>query len=596
MLLLILSSCILQTLLSHHHVPEQNNALRLYDEQLEQQLLGSILIENKVLQLIELQIKEGTFYFETNRRIFAEIKKLLENNKQADEKVLFYSLVDSGIALKNEELKQYISNLVDVATTATTNPKEIVQILNFLQLKRELVGLNQNLDRVINTSSFGDIENKIGEIEQQIYGITSNQSEKDSNIKLDKYTSILKGKLEKARKSNKAIQGVRTDFTDIDQITGGFQKGDLIIIAARPSMGKTALVTAMALNAANILNKEAKKKEEKQSVAVFSLEMSGEQLAARIVSMRSKYSTKTIHTGRYDAKDEFGEVVEKNKKISDAEWLEIQNIMQEVGELPMFIDDTPALNISLLRSRARYLKRKHNICAIFIDYLQLLRPSKSNANRVLEIAEITSTLKAIAKELDIPVVALSQLSRAVEGADRKDKRPQLSDLRESGTIEQDADIVMMLYREAYYEARKEPKLHENSDDNDKELHAAWLKKYDKIKNLAEVIVAKNRNGQIGTVHLYFDPEHVLFSNAANSAQAESVLAEYRSNTQKSNATRQNMEANARVIQDSFRAAADAIQSIAFSQQVDENEDNNIPNDEEVPPEISSASFNGNIEF
>ena len=448
-------SCILQTLLSHHRVPEQNSALRLYDEQLEQQLLGSILIENKVLQLIELQIKDGTFYFETNRRIFAEIKKLLENNKQADEKVLFYSLVDSGIDLKNEELKQYISNLVDAATTATTNPKEMVQILNFLQLKRELVGLNQNLDRVINTSSLGEIENKIGEIEQQIYGITSNQSEKDSNIKLDKYTSILKNKLEKARKSSKAIQGVRTDFTDIDQITGGFQKGDLIIIAARPSMGKTALVTAMALNAANILNKEAKKKEDKSGVAVFSLEMSGEQLAARIVSMRSKYSTKTIHTGRYDAKDEFGEVVEKNKKISDAEWLEIQNIMSEVGELPMFIDDTPALNISLLRSRARYLKRKHNICAIFIDYLQLLRPSKGNANRVLEIAEITSTLKAIAKELDIPVVALSQLSRAVEAADRKDKRPQLSDLRESGTIEQDADIVMMLYREAYYEARKE---------------------------------------------------------------------------------------------------------------------------------------------
>ena len=526
-MLLILSPCILQTLLLHQHVVQENSVLHLYDEQLEQQLLGSILIENKVLQLIEIQIKDGTFYFETNRRIFAEIKTLLENNKQADEKVLFYSLVDSGIALKNDELKQYISNLVDAATTATTNPKEMVKILNFLQLKRELVGLNQNLGEVINNSSFGDIENRIGEIEQQIYGITSEQAEKDTYTKLGKYTSILKDKLEKARKSNKAIQGVRTDFTDIDQITGGFQKGDLIIIAARPSMGKTALVTAMALNAANILNKEAKKKEDKSGVAVFSLEMSGEQLAARIVSMRSKYSTKTIHTGRYDAKDEFGEVVEKNKKISDAEWTEIQNIMQEVGELPMFIDDTPALNISLLRSRARYLKRKYNICAIFIDYLQLLRPSKGNANRVLEIAEITSTLKAIAKELDIPVIALSQLSRAVEGADRKDKRPQLSDLRESGTIEQDADIVMMLYREAYYEARKEPKLHENSDDNDKEMHAAWLKKYDKIKNLAEVIVAKNRNGQIGTVHLYFDPEHVLFSNAANSAQAESALAEYR---------------------------------------------------------------------
>ena len=487
----------------------------LFDEQLEQQLLGSILIENKVLQGIELDLQDTTFYYDENKKIFETIKNLLQTNKVADEKTLFYTLADSDFLHKGDDLKNFISNLIDAGASLMTSPKEAVKILNHLALKRELLGLNQEINDIVNggANTF-NIDEKIGEVEQKIYKITNNRTAKDNNTQLGRYTAVLKEKLKKARESNKDIQGVRTGLKDLDTYTGGLQKSDLIIIAARPSMGKTALAVTIAKNVAEILQKEAKTPEEMGGIAVFSLEMSGEQLASRIVAMDSGFNTKTIHTARIDDKDLItGEIIEKNKKISDKQWNEIVASIENVGKLPLFIDDTPALPITLLRSRARYLKSRYNICAIVIDYLQLLRGSKNfGGNRVLEIAEITSTLKAIAKELDIPVVALSQLSRAVEGADRKDKRPQLSDLRESGTIEQDADIVMLLYREEYYLARKEPRITEDSDDLAKNEHAKWLSNYEKIKDLAEIIVAKNRNGPVGTITLHFDREHMLFSS------------------------------------------------------------------------------------
>ena len=487
----------------------------LFDEQLEQQLLGSILIENRVLQNIELDLQETTFYYEENKKVFEAIKNLLQTNKTADEKTLFYTLADSDFSHTGDDLKNFISNLIDAGASLMTTPKEAVKILNHLALKRELLGLNQEINDIVNggANTF-NIDEKIGEVEQKIYKITNNKTAKDNNTQLGRYTAVLKEKLKKARESNKDIQGVRTGLKDLDTYTGGLQKSDLIIIAARPSMGKTALATTIAKNVAEILQKEAKTPEEMGGIAVFSLEMSGEQLASRIIAMDSGFNTKTIHTARIDDKDLItGEVIEKNKKISDKQWNEIVESIENVSKLPLFIDDTPALPITLLRSRARYLKSRYNICAIIIDYLQLLRASKNfGGNRVLEIAEITSTLKAIAKELDIPVVALSQLSRAVEGADRKDKRPQLSDLRESGTIEQDADIVMLLYREEYYEARKEPRITEDSDDMEKEAHSKWLSKYEKIKDLADIIIAKNRNGPVGTITLHFDREHMVFSS------------------------------------------------------------------------------------
>ena len=494
--------------------------LKLYDEQLEQQILGCILIENKVLRYIELELTENSFYFEINKIIFLTIKNLLQDDRQADEQTLFYSIVENpNLNLTRDELKKYISTLISSGAGSVSTPKEITKILNFLALKRKLAIYNKEINDVVSSSSIVEIDEKIGALEQQIYNITNDRRSQDNYSQLGRYTSILAEKLKKARKSEKSILGVRTGLTDLDNYTGGLQKSDLIIIAARPSMGKTALATTIAKNVAEILQKEEngrKKNEDNddkpKSIAMFSLEMSGEQLAARIVAMDSKFNTKTIHTGRQDIKDENGNIVKQNEKISDAEWSKIYQSMQDIGNLPLYIDDTPALNISVLRSRARYMKNRYNICAIIVDYLQLLRPSKNlGANRVLEIAEITSTLKAIAKELDIPVIALSQLSRAVEGSDRKDKRPQCSDLRESGTIEQDADIVMLLYREEYYLSRQEPKIIDQNDDIQVNNHAKWAQKYEKVKNLAEVIVAKNRNGPVGTITLSFDREHMLFS-------------------------------------------------------------------------------------
>ena len=500
----------------------------LYDENLEKQLLGCILIENRVLQNIELELSEDSFYFDINKTIFTTIKSLLQTDRQADEQTIYYSLIDNqNIPFHNEELKKYLSSLSSSGIGAISTPREMVKILNFLTLKRKLNIFNKEINNVIENSGFDNIDEEISKLEQQIYGITNDRRSQDNYTQLGKYTAILAEKLQKARKSEKNILGIRTGLTDMDNYTGGLQRGDLIIIAARPSMGKTALATTIAKGIAEILLKEANTRKNKsqtnkdqnneteekpQSVAMFSLEMSGEQLAARIVSMDTKFSTKTIHTGRFDEKDENGNVIENNKKISDTEWNKIYKSMQDVGKLPLYIDDTPALNISVLRSRARYMKNRYNVCAIIIDYLQLLRPSKSlGGNRVLEVAEITGTLKAIAKELDIPVIALSQLSRAVESAERKDKKPQLSDLRESGTIEQDADIVMLLYREEYYLARAKPSVTDETNEDQINAYNRWLQKYQAIENLAEVIVAKNRNGAVGTITLSFDREHMLFS-------------------------------------------------------------------------------------
>lgn len=492
----------------------------LYNELLEQQILGCILIENRVLNSVELELTEDSFYYEINKVIFKTIKNLLQDNRQADENTLYYSLSENSqnLGVSAEELRKYISTIISYGAGSSSTPKEITKILNFLTLKRKLSFYQKEINNVINNSSITEIDEKIGNLEQQIYSLTNERRSQDNYSQIKKYTKILEEKLKKARKSDKTILGVRTDLTDLDNYTGGLQKSDLIIIAARPSMGKTALAVTIARNIANILRKESSKQksdenEKPQSIAMFSLEMSGEQLAARIVAMDSKFSTKTIHTGRYDIHNEEGEIIEANKKISDTEWNKIYQSMQDIAELPLYIDDTPALSISILRSRARYMKNKYNICAIIIDYLQLIKPSKNfGANRVLEIAEITGTLKAIAKELDIPVVALSQLSRAVEMRERDDKRPQLSDLRESGTIEQDADIVMFLYRDEYYEARKEPKITDENDEKQVNNYISWKEKYDKIKNLAEIIVAKNRNGPVGTIMLSFNKEHMLFNN------------------------------------------------------------------------------------
>jgi len=289
-----------------------------------------------------------------------------------------------------------------------------------------------------------------------------------------------------AYKNEEGIVGVPTGLTDLDDRLGGLHKSDLVIIAGRPSMGKTALATNIAFNAAKKIQESAKK----SSIAFFSLEMSSEQLSTRILAEQSKIKSNDIRRGRI-SDEQFDKFIETSKNIS---------------ELPLYIDETPAISIAALSNRARRIKRLHGLDMIVVDYIQLMRATNNRDGRVQEISEITQGLKAIAKELSIPVLALSQLSRAVEARD--DKKPQLSDLRESGSIEQDADVVMFVFREAYYLEKKEPQPATVQ-------HAEWQAKMNEISNLAEIIIGKQRHGPTGNVYLEFEAMFTKFKDRQN---------------------------------------------------------------------------------
>jgi replicative DNA helicase len=306
--------------------------------------------------------------------------------------------------------------------------------------------------------------------------------------------------VEAAYHKDSQITGVPSGLTDLDDKLGGLQPSDLLILAARPSMGKSALAVTIAANAAATKAVGSDREglaSDHYAVGVFSLEMSAEQLAMRLLSSKSKLSSDDLRRG----------------KLRDEDFKKMVQANQELASLPLYIDDTPALSIAALRTRARRLKRRFGLSLLVVDYLQLVRPvgSTNQTNRVQEIAEITQSLKAIAKELNIPVLALSQLSRAVE--QREDKRPMLSDLRESGAIEQDADVVMFIYRDEYYQERSEPRQREGeTDERFQERYEGWRRRYEESLHKADVIIAKQRNGPIGSIQLMFDAAHGAFHN------------------------------------------------------------------------------------
>ncbi len=314
-------------------------------------------------------------------------------------------------------------------------------------------------------------------------------------LKLEKALVASLKMAEEAHKRDSHVTGVTTGLRDLDRKLGGLQKSDLIILAGRPSMGKTALATNIAFNAARAWHDTEGK--EGAAVAFFSLEMSSEQLATRLLGEYASVPADKIRRGEIKT-DDFSKFLEAAKILSRA---------------PLYIDDTPGLSVAGLRTRARRLKRlvPHLGC-IVIDYLQLLHgTARRDDNRVQEVSEITRNLKALAKELDIPVMALSQLSRAVEM--REDKKPQLADLRESGSIEQDADVVMFVYREEYYHARSEPtRRADEPEEKFNTRHQRWMERGEEIRNIAEVIIAKQRHGPIGTVELHFDGPFTRFSD------------------------------------------------------------------------------------
>ena len=374
-----------------------------------------------------------------------------------------------------------------------------LETLQELYLRRELYKITQNKN---NESTTFETSNSIKEIfldlEKKLFDLSNLRKD---NYELRDFASVTKASLkivEKAFKKKGKFSGIVSGFMDLDNMLGGLQNSDLIILAGRPSMGKTALATNVAFNAAKYFSKE----EDKGSVVMFSLEMSAEQIGLRILAEQSKIPSDKLRKGELDEKDS----------------LELSNAYKEISNLNFFFDDSPNLTVSELRSKLRRYKNNYNIKLVLIDYLQLIKPESYRDNRVNELSEITRNLKQLAKEFDLPVISLSQLSRQVEN--REDKRPLLSDLRESGSIEQDADVVMFIYRESYYLQRNEPiRGADETQEAYQKKHDSWKDRNEEVFNKAELIVAKQRNGPTGKIELYFDDKYTKFlgieKNASN---------------------------------------------------------------------------------
>lgn len=463
----------------------------------EQMVLGTLLTNNDLLQRIGDFLLPEHFFQPIHQRIFEAIIHFNERGVLANP-VTLKNHFDKDEALKELGGGQYLAKLAGLSSTII-NVHDYGKVIYDLSIRRALISIgeevvNDAFEESIDTSATDQIE----AAEERLFKLAS-EGYQDSGFKaLKSSLAETLHRAELAYKQKQKITGTSTGYRELDALLGGLQRSDLIILAARPSMGKTALTVNLAWNACKNLSEDyhAKKKAGKlpeddpglPSVGLFSLEMSAEQITSRLLSMVSHVNSFKLRTGQL-TEDEFSDIIRANNQMQS---------------MPFYIDDTPALSISALRTRARRLKRRHNLSVLMVDYLQLVRgSSKNDGNRVQEISEITQGLKAIAKELNIPVIALSQLSRAVE--QREDKRPQLSDLRESGSIEQDADIVMFIYRDDYYLARKEPRVGTPE-------HDSWQQQMNQAMNITDLIIAKQRNGPIGNVRLFFDANTTTYTN------------------------------------------------------------------------------------
>ncbi len=460
----------------------------------EQALLGAILVNNNVFEKVSDALKPEQFYDPVHQRIFEAISTLISRGQIADPKTL-RGLFENDPALVEVGGAQYLGNLAASVITVI-NASDYGQLIHDLHLRRQLISLGED---IVNEAYQQDLDkpahNQIEEAEQFLFELAETGEMNRGFVKLEKSMAESLRLADEAFKRDSHITGITTGLRDMDRKLGGFQKSDLIILAGRPSMGKTALATNIAINAARAYHETNGK--EGGAIAFFSLEMSSEQLATRLLGDYSSVPADKIRRGEIK-QDDFSKFIEASNFLSRA---------------PLYIDDTPGLSVAALRTRARRLKRLvPDLSLIVIDYLQLLRGSaKSSENRVQEVSEITRGLKGLAKELDVPVLALSQLSRAVES--REDKHPQLSDLRESGSIEQDSDVVMFVYREEYYHARSEPS--RRADEGEEKFNARyqrWQERGEEVMNVAEVLIAKQRHGPIGTVHLHFEGAFTRFSN------------------------------------------------------------------------------------
>ena len=450
----------------------------------EQAVIGSILVTNEIFDEVNTIISNVNFYDPMHQKIFDAI-----------ENMIYKGMLANPITLKNyfenekDELNvpEYLVKITKFSTSVR-QAIEYSKIIYDMYVRRELIKISE---KIIDDAKENNLEangqNIIENSEKLLYDLAEKGSFNSSLIKFDDAMKQTIEMASAAYKNEGGIVGVPTGLRDLDDRLGGLHQSDLIIIAGRPSMGKTSLATNIAFNAAQKIQESGVK----SSVAFFSLEMSSEQLSTRIISEQARIGSNDIRRGRI-SDEQFDQFLETSKNIS---------------ELPLFIDETPAISIAAMSNRARRIKRLHGLDLIVVDYIQLMKGSFNNKDgRVQEISQITQGLKAIAKELGVPVLALSQLSRQVE--QRDDHKPQLADLRESGSIEQDADVVMFVYREGYYLQRKEPR--EATVE-----HAEWQAKMNEVAHLAEIIIGKQRHGPIGKVTLEFEERFTKFKDTQN---------------------------------------------------------------------------------
>ncbi len=449
----------------------------------EQALLGSILVNNDIIDEIANIINPTSFYDPAHTKIY-EVIETLNNKGMIANPITLKNFFEKDNMLDEVGGTEYLVKLTRFSGS-TKQAIDYAKIIHEMYLRRELILISDNLSSETLNTKEQSAEKIIEGTEKSLFDLAERGSFSQSFLKFNKALDQTIEMATQAMKSDQGIVGVPTGLTDLDEKLGGLHKSDLVILAGRPGMGKTALATNIAYHAAQSLQS----RQEKSSVAFFSLEMSSEQLSTRILSEQARIKSDDIRRGKV-SEEEINRYIETSRNIYN---------------LPLFIDETPAITIATLSNRARRIKRLFGVSLVVVDYIQLMRsPNASrNENRVQEVSEITQGLKALAKELKVPVLALSQLSRAVE--QRDEKKPQLSDLRESGSIEQDADVVMFVYREAYYLENKQPKLGSIE-------HAEWQSKMNDVNGLADIILGKQRHGPTGVVKVEFEGIYTKFKD------------------------------------------------------------------------------------
>lgn len=465
----------------------------------EQALIGALLANNKAYEKVLEFLKPQHFSDQIHVKIFEVISRLLQRGHVADVITLKNYFEQEG-TLDEVGGFQYLVKLAD-SSSPLTNVEYYAQFIYDKYLRRELINTGYE---IVNDAIKEDIDNdavaQIESAERKLFELSNQGDAQGGFVDFGTALSSSLGYIEQAYQKDGKISGLPTALDALDNKTGGLNDSDLIIIAGRPAMGKTALATNMAYNVADHMAHNANMDPKRKGVAFFSLEMSADQLASRILATVTQTNGHKMRTGELD----------------NAEFTRIAAAVRELERIPLYIDDTPGLNINSIRTRARRLKRNKGLGLIVIDYIQLIsgtNSKKTEGNRVQELSEISRGLKILAKELNVPVIALSQLNRGVE--QRDDKRPVMSDLRESGSIEQDADIVMFVYRENYYIQNEEPK--QKASETPEHLQnriEEWQKRCRETANLAEVIIGKQRHGPTGTVQLFWNGDFAQFGNLA----------------------------------------------------------------------------------